>query len=43
MLQNRGGAGDVFSNEPDALAWLDSRLGPGERTLDVLNRPRDQE
>jgi hypothetical protein len=42
MLQNRGGAGDVFSNEPDALAWLDSRLGPGERTPDFPNRSRDQ-
>ena len=24
MLQNRGGMGDVFTNERDALIWLDS-------------------
>jgi hypothetical protein len=31
MMQNRGGSGEVFTNETDALAWLDSRLAPGER------------
>jgi hypothetical protein len=31
MMQNRGGNGDVFTNETDALAWLDSRLAPGQR------------
>ena len=31
MMQNRGGNGDVFTNENDALAWLDSRLEPGQR------------
>jgi len=41
MMQNRGGSGDVFSNEPEALAWLDSRLGPGQRTPSFLNRSRD--
>lgn len=28
MVQNRGGLGDVFVNEADALAWLDSGLRP---------------
>jgi hypothetical protein len=37
MMQNRGGNGDVFTNEPDALAWLNSRLGPGQRP-----RPADR-
>ena len=41
MLQNRGGSGDVFGNEAEALAWLDSRLGPGQRTPSFLNRSRD--
>ena len=43
MLQNRGGSGDVFSNETEALAWLDARLGPGQRTPSFLNRSRDPE
>jgi len=42
MLQNRGGIGDVFTNEAEALAWLDARLGPGQRTPSFLNRPRDE-
>jgi len=42
MMQNRGGHGDVFSNEPEALAWLDARLGPGQRTPSFLNRTRDE-
>jgi hypothetical protein len=41
MLQNRGGSGDVFDNEADALAWLDSNLGPGQRTPSFLNRARN--
>jgi len=40
MLQNRGGSGDVFVNEAEALAWLDSNLGPGQRTPSFLNRAR---
>jgi hypothetical protein len=40
MFQNRGGNGDVFANEADALAWLDARLGPGQRTPSFLNRSR---
>jgi len=40
MMQNRGGSGDVFVNEADGLAWLDARLGPGQRTPSFLNRPR---
>lgn len=31
MMQNRGGNGDVFTSEADALAWLNARLAPGER------------
>ena len=42
MLQNRGGVGDVFTNEAEALAWLDARLGPGQRTPSFLNRSRDE-
>ena len=42
ILQNRGGTGDVFANEADALAWLDARLGPGQRTPSFLNRTRDE-
>ena len=41
MLQNRGASGDVFTNETEALAWLDARLGPGQRTPSFLDRPRD--
>ncbi len=41
MMQNRGGSGDVFANEQEALAWLDSLLGPGQRTPSFLNRSRD--
>ena len=43
MYQNRGGTGDVFSNETDALAWLDARLGPGRRTPSFLNRTRSED
>jgi hypothetical protein len=42
MMQNRGSTGDVFVNEADALAWLDARLGPGQRTPSFLNRSRDE-
>jgi len=41
VMQNRGGSGDVFTTEPDALAWLDKRnrsASGHERTRD----PRDQ-
>jgi hypothetical protein len=41
MVQNRGGSAEVFTNEKDALAWLDARLGPGQRTPSFLNRTRD--
>lgn len=43
MFQNRGGSGDVFTSEAEALAWLDARLGPGPRTPSFLNRARDGE
>jgi len=43
MYQNRGGTGDVFINETDALAWLDARLGPGPRTPSFLNRTRSED
>ena len=42
MMQNRGGTGDVFVNEAEALVWLDGRLGPGQRTPGSLTRPRDE-
>ena len=29
MMQNRGGLGDVFVSEADALTWLDSSHGSG--------------
>ena len=43
MYQNRGGNGEVFTNETDALAWLDARLGPGQRTPSFLNRTRSDD
>jgi hypothetical protein len=43
MYQNRGGNGEVFISESDALAWLDARLGPGQRTPSFLNRPRSED
>jgi len=42
MMQNRGGNGDVFTNEADALAWLNSRLAPGQRP-GISDRPRTVE
>jgi hypothetical protein len=41
MMQNRGGMGDVFNSEVEALAWLDARLGPGQRTPSSPGRSRD--
>src|SRR5262245_53507757 len=32
MLQNRGGSGDVFINEAEALDWLNAGLSPGQRS-----------
>lgn len=43
MYQNRGGNGDVFTNEAEAFAWLDARLGPGQRMPSFLNRERTEE
>ena len=43
MMQNRGGIGDVFSNEADALVWLDARQGPAQRSPSFLNRGRTEE
>ena len=43
MMQNRGGSGDVFTNEIDALAWLDARLGPSQRAPGFLNRARSED
>ena len=43
ILQNRGGTGDVFTSEADALEWLDARLGPGQRTPSFLNRGRTED
>jgi hypothetical protein len=42
MMQNRGGSGDVFTSEADGLAWLNSRLPPGQRP-GVSDRPRTVE
>jgi hypothetical protein len=43
IMQNRGGTGDVFATEAEALAWLDARLGPGQRTPSFLNRSRAED
>ena len=48
VLQNRGGSGDVFTSEPEALAWLEKRSRgalASERTRDSreLHEQRDQE
>jgi len=43
MYQNRGGNGDVFASEAEALAWLDARQGPGQRSPSFLNRGRTEE
>ena len=43
MVQNRGVIGDVFASEIEALAWLDARLGPGQRTPSFLNRARSDD
>lgn len=43
MYQNRGGNGEVFTTEGEALAWLDARLGPGQRTPSFLNRGRSDD
>ena len=48
VLQNRGGSGDVFTNEADALAWLEKRsrsTGTHERTREPREQreQRDQE
>jgi hypothetical protein len=43
ILQNRGGNGDVFTSEAQALEWLDAHRGPGPRTPSFLNRGRVDE
>jgi hypothetical protein len=43
MAHNRGAYGEVFNTESDALRWLDSRVGPGQRTPGFLNRSRQQD
>ena len=43
MMQNRGGTGDVFPNEAEALAWLDARLGPGQRLPRPQERARNED
>jgi hypothetical protein len=32
MLQNRGGVGDVFTSEHDALVWLDTHMATSRHT-----------
>lgn len=39
MMQNRGGLGDVFVNESEALEWLDSGPTPGQRAPNPGKRP----
>jgi len=48
IVHNRGGSGDVFTNEADALAWLEKRnrsTGANDRTRDSheQHEHRDQE
>jgi hypothetical protein len=38
IVQNRGGTGDVFTNETDAIAWLDKR----NRAAGTHERSREQ-
>lgn len=40
IVHNRGGTGDVFTNESDALKWLDARIG--HRSGGAHDRPHDQ-
>lgn len=37
MVQNRGGAADVFTSETDALEWLNASLAPGQRSTGPRN------
>jgi hypothetical protein len=39
MMQNRGGLGDVFVSEAEALEWLDSGLAPGRGAASPGKRP----
>jgi hypothetical protein len=43
IMQNRGGNGDVFTSEADALEWWEARLCPGQRTPSFLNRARNED
>jgi hypothetical protein len=42
MMQNRGTISDAFTNEIDALKWLDGRQ-PDQRTPSFLNRGRSED
>ena len=41
MMQNRGGNGDVFTNETDALAWLDAGRAPEQRPAPARHLHRE--
>ena len=38
VLQNRGGNGETFASEVEALAWLDARRGAGPRPAPAPGR-----
>ena len=38
VYQNRGGSGEIFTSEVEALAWLDASLGTGLRTQPAPDR-----
>ena len=42
MMQNRGAISEAFTNEIDALKWLDGRQ-PDQRTPGFLNRARTED
>jgi hypothetical protein len=41
MMQNRGGNGDVFTSEADALVWLNDRLEAGKQPGVAQRGPRE--
>ena len=43
MVQNRGGAADVFTSEMDALEWLNANLAPGHRGTGPRSHPQTED
>ena len=43
MAQNRGATADVFTNEPEALDWLNAGLAPGQRRTAALKQPQTED